>query len=77
MYQIQGRITYQDGIWEGSVGIPTFFLDRGVQGIVNVSHALDIAAKVIDPLGRAKRIYLTGYNEETEEYEARSFPCEG
>ena len=77
MYQIQGQIVYQDGEWEGSVGIPTFFLDEDIQGIVNVSHALEIAANVVDPLRKSKEIHLTGYNQSTGEYGARNFMVMG
>ena len=37
--------------WRGSKGTPTFYLNAGVQGIVNAEHAAAIAADIINPLG--------------------------
>lgn len=35
----------------GSRQVPTFYLDSGVQGILTVEHANEIAKGIIDPMG--------------------------
>lgn len=46
-------------VWTSSTGVPTFFLDIDVQGIVNDEHAEQIARKVVDPLGVAKEVHVS------------------
>lgn len=38
------------GEYSGSRGLPTFYLDSRVQGIVSKAHAVSIARDVINPL---------------------------
>jgi len=55
MYAIHVQITTHGtdsaGNWTGSKGCPTFYLDSHVQGIVNATHAANIASDVVNPLG--------------------------
>lgn len=46
-------------VWTSSNGVPTFFLDIDVQGIVSDEHAESIARKVVDPLGLAKEVHVS------------------
>ena len=51
LYQIVARVLYKtDDGWEGSIGIPTFFLDEDIQAITDTDHAERIAKKILDPL---------------------------
>lgn len=57
-YAVHAQIlTHKDG-FDGSISVPTFYLDSRVQGIVNAGHATDIARGVIDPLGTIGRADL-------------------
>ncbi len=50
MYVINGTVsTVIDG-WTRTQSIPTFYLDKNVQGIVNKTHAEAIALTIINPL---------------------------
>lgn len=49
MYCVQARIERETKHGTVSVGLPTFYLDDRVQGIVGVKHAEDIARAIIDP----------------------------
>lgn len=37
--------------WESTLGLPTFFLDPTVQGILTIGQAEKVARKVVDPFG--------------------------
>ena len=49
MYAIAATVTREDGSVRS---LPTFFLDRNVQGILTTAHAEKIAREVIDPFGQ-------------------------
>lgn len=44
---IARRITRTPDGWTGSEGVPTFFLDENMQGIVGEAHAEKIARNVL------------------------------
>lgn len=48
MYCIQASITRTKDGWKSSVQLPTFYLCPDVQGIINESHACDIAKHTIE-----------------------------
>jgi hypothetical protein len=45
--------------WTSSVGVPSFILDSGLQGIQNEEHAIQIAKKVVDPQGLAEEVHVS------------------
>lgn len=52
MYQIQARVKkflVNDRWNELSIGIPTFFLDENVQGIISEEHCQDIVKNMLNP----------------------------
>ena len=50
MYVINGTVsTVIDG-WTRTQSIPTFYLNKNVQGIVNKTHAEAIAHTIVNPL---------------------------
>ena len=49
LWRIEGNVVHEHGGWTGSTGVPTFYLDPDIQGIVNGDHACRIARKIIDP----------------------------
>lgn len=50
MYVINGTVsTVIDG-WTRTQSIPTFYLDKNIQGIVNKTHAEAIAHTIVNPL---------------------------
>ena len=55
MYAITAqRITTRDG-WRSSIGVPTFFLDSMVQGLIDVHHAARFASRMLHELAPADR----------------------
>ena len=50
MWIIQATVTKQKyNGWRESTQLPTFFLDKDIQGIVDEKHAARIAEKLINP----------------------------
>lgn len=49
MYSIHASIRYESGQWHGVRHLPTFYLDSRVQGIVDSTHAIQIATAILDP----------------------------
>lgn len=49
MYSINGTITVVRNGFSVTTQIPTFYLDRNVQGIVNAKHAEAIAFDIVNP----------------------------
>lgn len=58
MYQVTGTVVELKDGWREVRQIPTFYLDRAVQGIVDAQHAVKIAQGVVDPLGKATEVHL-------------------
>ena len=60
LYIVQAQVVNEtaDG-WQSSVGVPAFFLDKDLLGIIHVEHAKQIARNVVDPLGEAKEVHLS------------------
>lgn len=58
MYAITATIsgTNTEG-WEFSCGLPTFYLNANVQGIMNEAHAEKIARAILDPLALSRYTY--------------------
>lgn len=52
-----GRWTKDDG-WTSSTGVPTFYLDPDMQGILTAEHACRVAMKIINPFGLLK-VYVS------------------
>ena len=50
MYVINGTVSIVVDGWTRTQSIPTFYLDKNVQGIVNKSHAEAIAHTIVNPL---------------------------
>lgn len=46
LYQVQATVNYEGR----NIGVPTFYLDGDIQGIVSVEHAEKIAREVIMPI---------------------------
>lgn len=59
LYAVNAQVVTEEDGWRSSIGVPTFFLDIDVQGIVNDDHAEKIARKVVDPLGTAKEVHIS------------------
>jgi hypothetical protein len=53
LYAVEARVTEtaKDG-WQSNYGLPTFYLDARVQGIVDVAHAERIARNILQARGR-------------------------
>lgn len=51
MYAVSVIVTTEKDGWTCAVGVPTFFLDSNVQGIVSESHAQEIATSMFTRLG--------------------------
>lgn len=49
MYAINGTVSIVVDGWTRTQSIPTFYLDKNVQGIVNKSHAEAIAHTIVNP----------------------------
>lgn len=73
MYQIQGQLVFEKDGWTRSVGVPTFYLEKHLQGIENAEQALEVARRVVDVGEQAKEIHLTAYNSYNGTYEAKSW----
>lgn len=58
MYQITARLVWKEGEWSTSLGVPTFFLDPDIQGIVSEDHACRIAKGVIDAMCKAEKAVI-------------------
>jgi hypothetical protein len=48
-YCAQPNITKQNGEWKSTIGIPTFYLFRSVQGIVSQEQAEQLVTKIVNP----------------------------
>lgn len=59
LYAVNVQVVTEEDGWTSSIGIPTFFLDIDVQGIVCDEHAESIARKIVDPLGVAKEVHVS------------------
>lgn len=51
VYAIHAMISTHVGDYQGSRAVPLFYLDSDVQGIMSATHACEIAATVLNPLG--------------------------
>ena len=59
MWRIQAQVVTEENGWTSSTGIPTFCLETSLLGLVNEAHVIEIAKRVIDPLGVAKEIHVS------------------
>ena len=60
VYCIQATIECETAHGSASIGIPTFYLDDRVQGIVSTRHAEQIARDIICPFGEVA-VHVTAY----------------
>jgi hypothetical protein len=51
VYAIHAQVITHAGNFSGSRGVPTFYLDSRVQGIISREHAASIAREILNPLG--------------------------
>lgn len=58
-YAVNAQVVTEEDGWTSSIGVPTFYLDVDVQGIVSDDHAERIARRVVDPLGLAKEVHVS------------------
>jgi len=59
LWLIQAQAVHErDDSWTGSTGVPTFYLDPDIQGILTAEHACRVAMKIINPFGLLK-VYVS------------------
>jgi hypothetical protein len=63
VYAIHAMISTHAGDYEGSRSVPLFYLDSNVQGITSATHACEVAADVLNPLGTipAADVHVSAY----------------
>lgn len=60
--QLATEVQSSSGVWTGSKQLPTFELNAGIQGLVSVPHAYQVAREILDPLGiHGDRLMLAVY----------------
>lgn len=71
-YCCQPQVVSKNGQWETSIGIPTFYLFRSVQGIVDKEHAERIVRSICNPTQNPAIIVYPNVNlvDVVQEFEA-------
>ena len=64
-YRITAQVVRTREGWTSSVGVPTFFLDADVQGIVHAAHAAQIARRMLQALAPDAKIHGSAIDEDT------------
>jgi hypothetical protein len=65
LWVIQANVVRTDGQWTSSTGVPTFYLDPDIQGILTAEHACRVAMGILDPFDLLE-VYVSAIALDTE-----------